>query len=88
MTLNVKFDHLFTSHVAPFYNINDALFPLPSPFPKYQEPAMPSPPHKDYLPDVTGTENESEYAEEEDDGQGGEAEDYEDEYTEHENGNN
>lgn len=54
---------------------------------QYQEPAMPAPPHKDYLPDVTGTENESEYGEEEDDGAPGEPEEYEDEYPENENGN-
>lgn len=54
----------------------------------YQEPAMPSPPHKDYLPDVTGTENESEYGEEEDDGAPGEPEEYEEEYPENENGGN
>uniref|UniRef100_A0A182QLU7 Collagen alpha chain CG42342 n=1 Tax=Anopheles farauti TaxID=69004 RepID=A0A182QLU7_9DIPT len=52
----------------------------------YQEPSVPLPPHKDYLPDVTGTENESEYAEEEDDG-APETEDYEEEYVENENGN-
>uniref|UniRef100_A0A182P6S4 Collagen IV NC1 domain-containing protein n=1 Tax=Anopheles epiroticus TaxID=199890 RepID=A0A182P6S4_9DIPT len=52
----------------------------------YQEPIVPSPPHKDYLPDVTGTENESEYAEEEDDG-APETEDYEEEYADNENGN-
>ena len=58
----------------------------PNPRPQYQEPIVPSPPHKDYLPDVTGTENESEYVEEEDDG-APETEDYEEEYVENENGN-
>lgn len=49
---------------------------------------LPSPPsHKDYRPDVTGTDNESEYHEEEDDGTGDDGENYDEEYPENENGN-
>lgn len=40
-----------------------------------------SPPHKDYLPDITQTENESDYDREEDE-QPGTPEDYEDDYQE------
>lgn len=47
-----------------------------------QEPVIHTPPHKDYLPDITHTENESDYREE-DEAPGG-PEDYEDDY--HENG--
>lgn len=47
-----------------------------------QEPVVHTPPHKDYLPDITQTENESDYREE-DEAPGG-PEDYEDDY--HENG--
>ncbi|CRK86601.1 CLUMA_CG000438, isoform A [Clunio marinus] len=47
-----------------------------------KEPVIHTPPHKDYLPDITQTENESDYREE-DEGPGG-PEDYEDDY--HENG--
>lgn len=47
-----------------------------------QEPVIHTPPHKDYLPDITQTENESDYREE-DEAPGG-PEDYEDDY--HENG--
>lgn len=47
-----------------------------------QEPVIHTPPHKDYLPDITQTENESDYREEEE-APGG-PEDYEDDY--HENG--
>lgn len=41
-----------------------------------QEQVIHTPPHKDYLPDVTQVENESEYDQEED--QNGQEEDYED----------
>lgn len=47
-----------------------------------QEPVVHTPAHKDYLPDITQTENESDYREE-DEAPGG-PEDYEDDY--HENG--
>lgn len=47
-----------------------------------QEPVVHTPPHKDYLPDITQAENESDYREE-DEAPGG-PEDYEEDY--HENG--
>lgn len=47
-----------------------------------QEPIVHTPPHKDYLPDITQAENESDYREE-DEAPGG-PEDYEEDY--HENG--
>lgn len=47
-----------------------------------QEQIIHSPPHKDYLPDITQqTENESDYDREEDE-QPGTPEDYEDDYQE------
>ena len=48
----------------------------------WQEPAVHTPTHRDYMPDITQAENESEYREE-DEAPGG-PEDYEDDY--HENG--
>lgn len=47
-----------------------------------QEPVVHTPAHKDYLPDITQAENESDYREE-DEAPGG-PEDYEEDY--HENG--
>lgn len=49
----------------------------------FQEHVIPSIPHKDYLPDITGPDPEHDYEPEEDDQQGGE-EEY-DEYPEREN---
>lgn len=46
----------------------------------WQEPVVHTPAHKDYMPDITNTENESDYREE-DEAPGG-PEDYEDDYQE------
>lgn len=46
-----------------------------------QEPVIHTPPHKDYLPDITQTENESDYREE-DDGAPGGPDDYDEDYPE------
>lgn len=73
----VIFYNIFLFYYFIHFNFNFIVFVC---FFFYQEHVIPSIPHKDYLPDITGPDTENDYEPEDDHDQGGEEEydDYQD----------